>query len=120
MVTGKSIKLEEQLAEAAEDKPQKPTTDSIKRPDEGNDNDMFEEKMMQSIIDSKGRDLYDLVYKVANEYRNERFSELSQIRIKAETTAILEDKGKVAPDLSTLSEMLSLVSSNMVLEDFRS
>ena len=106
MITGKSIKIEQPV----EDEPQKPTAGSIKSPEQldqevREDEDVFQEKMMQSIIDSKGRDLYELVYKVANEYvsfpaylisnvllqRNERFSELSQIRIKAETTAILED-----------------------------
>jgi hypothetical protein len=61
MITGKSITIEEPV-----DKPQKPSQGSIKKTE--SNGDMFEEQMMQSIIDSKGRDLYDLIYKVANEY----------------------------------------------------
>ena len=37
--------------------------------------DQSEEDMMQAIIDSKGRKLYELMYKVADKYRLERFKE---------------------------------------------
>jgi superoxide dismutase len=61
MITGKSIKIE-----TPADVPQKPLQESIKKQESSGD--MFEEQMMQSIIDSKGRDLYNVIYKVANEY----------------------------------------------------
>ena len=74
-----------------------------------------EEKIWQQVIDRHGREEFNLVYEIMNRNRQERFFPEQQAQIKVEVGRLLGARNISENDQA---ELIGLVSSRMVIEDF--